>query len=373
MPAEVPIALLPGDGIGPEVIRESVKVLQAAARTSGFSVACTELPIGGAAIEARGVPFPEETLRGCQAADAVLLGAVGGPAWDHLPGSARPEAGLLQLRRALGVFANLRPVRVLPALAALSPLRAEIAAPTDLLIVRELIGGVYFGQPRGRTTDGAVDTMRYTAAEIARVVRVACTLARQRRGRVTSVDKANVLETSRLWRETMDGVAREFPDVAVEHMLVDNCALQLMRNPGQFDVIVTENMFGDILSDEAGAITGSIGMLPSASIGDRPPFLYEPVHGSAPTLAGKGAANPVGAILSVALLVRHSLGRVEASRVIEMAVEEVLADGVRPRDLGGQASTVEVGDRVAEKVMQMARSRSRDSTTMRASHLSKET
>jgi 3-isopropylmalate dehydrogenase len=280
---------------------------------------------------------------------------------------------LLQLRRALGVFANLRPVRVLPALAALSPLRAEIAAPTDLLIVRELIGGVYFGQPRGRTTDGAVDTMRYTAGEIARVVRVACTLARQRRGRVTSVDKANVLETSRLWRETMDGVAREFPDVAVEHMLVDNCALQLMRNPGQFDVIVTENMFGDILSDEAGAITGSIGMLPSASIGDRPPFLYEPVHGSAPTLAGKGAANPVGAILSVALLVRHSLGRVEASRVIEMAVEEVLADGVRPRDLGGQASTVEVGDRVAEKVMQMARSRSRDSTTMSASHLSKET
>jgi len=373
VPAEVPIALLPGDGIGPEVIRESVKVLQAAARTSGFSVALTELPIGGAAIEARGVPLPEETLRGCQAAGAVLLGAVGGPAWDHLPGPARPEAGLLQLRRALGVFANLRPVRVLPALAELSPLRAEVAAATDLLIVRELIGGMYFGQPRGRTTDGAVDTMRYTVGEVARVTRVACALARQRRGKVTSVDKANVLETSRLWRETVDGVAREFPDVTVEHMLVDTCALQLVRIPGQFDVIVTENMFGDILSDEAGAITGSLGMLPSASLGDHPPFLYEPVHGSAPDLAGKGVANPVGAILSVALLVRHSLGHVEASRAIEMAVEQVLSDGVRPRDLGGLASTAEIGDRVAEKVMRIALPRSRDSTTLRPSHLSKET
>ncbi len=372
MPAEVPIALLPGDGIGPEVIRESVKVLQAAARTFGFSVAFTEFPIGGAAIEARGVPFPDETLRGCQAAAAVLLGAVGGPAWDHLPGPARPEAGLLQLRRALGVFANLRPVRVLPVLAELSPLRAEVAAPTDLLIVRELLGGLYFGQPRGRTTDGAVDTMRYTTGEIARVARVACTLARQRRGKVTSVDKANVLETSRLWRETVDGVAREFPDVTVEHMLVDTCALQLVQAPGQYDVIVTENMFGDILSDEAGAITGSIGMLPSASLGDRPPFLYEPVHGSAPPLAGKGVANPVGAILSVALLVRHSLGHVEASRAIEMAVEEVLADGVRPPDLGGRASTAEVGDRVADKVMRMVLPRARDATTLRAGHLPKE-
>ena len=373
MPAEVPIALLPGDGIGPEVIRESVKVLQAVATTSGFSVALTEFLIGGAAIDARGVPFPEETLRGCQAAEAVLLGAVGGPAWDHLPGSARPEAGLLQLRRALGVFANLRPVRVLPALASLSPLRAEIAAPTDLLIVRELIGGVYFGQPRGRTADGAVDTMHYTAGEIARVARMACILARQRRGRVTSVDKANVLETSRLWRETVGTVAREFPDVTVEHMLVDTCALQLVRAPGQFDVILTENMFGDILSDEAGAITRSLGMLPSASLGDRPPFLYEPVHGSAPTLAGKGVANPVGAILSVALLVRHSLGQVDASRAIEAAVEQVLADGVRPRDLGGEASTAEVGDRVVDEVMRRALPRARDGATRRAGHLPKET
>jgi 3-isopropylmalate dehydrogenase len=276
---------------------------------------------------------------------------------------------LLQLRRALGVFANLRPVQVLPAIAALSPLRAEVSSGTDLLIVRELIGGLYFGQPRGRTTDGAVDTMRYSAAEVARVARVAWTLARQRRRKVTSVDKANVLETSRLWRETVDGVAREFPDVTLEHMLVDTCALQLVRAPTQFDVIVTENLFGDILSDEAGAIAGSLGLLPSASLGDHPPFLYEPVHGSAPGLAGRGLANPVGAILSGALLLRHSVRHPDAARAIEVAVERVLADGVRPHDLDGRASTGEVGDRVALEVMQMAPQRLPEGTPLHRGHI----
>lgn len=353
MPGEVTIALLPGDGIGPEVIHESVKVLQAVASAFELSLTFKEFPIGGAAVDAGGVPLPEATLRGCQQADAILFGAVGGPAWDHLPGPARPEAGLLALRRALGVYANLRPVRVLPPIASVSPLRSEVGAKTDLLIVRELIGGAYFGQPRGRTPEGAVDTIQYAAPEVVRVARTACTLARQRRGKVTSVDKANVLETSRLWRETVTGVAREFPDVTVEHMLVDTCALQLVRAPGQFDVIVTENMFGDILSDEAGGITGSLGLLPSASLGDHPPFLYEPVHGTAPDLAGKDLANPVGAILSAALLLRYSAGRPDAARAIEEAVEGVLADGVRPRDLGGQATTSEVGDRVAHDIRRL--------------------
>jgi 3-isopropylmalate dehydrogenase len=372
VPAEVRIALLPGDGIGPEVIAESVKVLRAVARRFRVPLAFTEYPIGGAALEASGVPLPEATQQGCRDADAVLLGAVGGPKWDRLPGPARPEAGLLQLRRVLGVFANLRPVRVLPALAELSPLRAEVAAGTDLLIVRELIGGVYFGQPRGRTTEGAVDTMRYSAGEITRVTRVACELARQRRGKVTSVDKANVLETSRLWRETVESVAREFPDVTVSHMLVDTCALQLVRAPGQFDVIVTENMFGDILSDEAGAVTGSLGMLPSASLGDHPPFLYEPVHGSAPEIAGMGLANPVGAILSGAMLLRHSLGHAEAARAVESAVERVLVAGVRPRDLGGRASTAEVGDRVAEDIMQTTSEAGSGGAKVHGGHVPKE-
>jgi 3-isopropylmalate dehydrogenase len=346
--ADVRVALLPGDGIGPEVIQQAAAVLEAAGRRFGIRVTFTEAPVGGAAIDTAGVPLPERTLEVCRASDAVLLGAVGGPRWDSLPGAARPEAGLLQLRRALGVYANLRPVRVAPALADASPLRPEVAAGTDLLIVRELTGGLYFGQPRGRTDDGAVDTMRYSAAEVARVVRVAVALARTRRRKVTSVDKANVLETSRLWREVVTAEAAQAPDVHIEHMLVDTCALQLVRAPTQFDVIVTENMFGDILSDAAGAVTGSLGLLPSASLGDRPPSLYEPVHGSAPDLAGRGVANPVGAILSAALLLRHAVGHARAASAVEEAVDRVLAAGVRTPDLGGSASTADVGAAVVE-------------------------
>ncbi len=358
VPGELRVALLPGDGIGPEVIHEAVHVLQAVARRFHIQIAFTEFPIGGAAIDATGAPLPDATLAGCKSADAVLLGAVGGPRWDRLPGPLRPEAGLLQLRRALDVFANLRPVRVFPALAGASPLRPEVAAGTDLLIVRELIGGLYFGQPRGRTGDDAVDTMRYSRDEITRVARVAFSLARTRRRRVTSVDKANVLETSRLWRESVDAVARDFPDVALEHLLVDTCAMHLVRTPARFDVIVTENMFGDILSDEAGAAAGSLGLLPSASLGDRPPFLYEPVHGSAPDIAGQGAANPVGAILSAAMLLRHSADRSDAAAAVEEAVERVLASGFRTPDLGGRASTAEIGSRVAHEVMRAAPARS---------------
>jgi len=350
VPGEARIALLPGDGIGPEVIHEAVKVLQAVARRFVLELGFTELPIGGVATDATGTPLPDVTLQSCLRADAVLLGAVGGPKWDHLPGPARPEAGLLQLRRELGVFANLRPVRLFPSVSGVSPLRPEVAAGTDLLIVRELIGGLYFGQPRGRTNEGAVDTMRYSAEEIARVARVACSMARGRRRKVTSVDKANVLETSRLWRETVEVVAREFPDVTLEHLLVDTCAMQLVRAPAQFDVIVTENMFGDILSDEAGAVAGSLGLLASASIGDGRPFLYEPVHGSAPDIAGKGTANPIGAILSVAMLLRHSLNRDDAAATVEAAVERVLAEGIRTPDIGGQAATGQVGDRISEEV-----------------------
>ena len=346
MPGEARIALLPGDGIGPEVIHEAVKVLQAVARRFVLELGFTELPIGGVATDATGTPLPDVTLQSCLRADAVLLGAVGGPKWDHLPGPARPEAGLLQLRRELGVFANLRPVRLFPSVSGVSPLRPEVAAGTDLLIVRELIGGLYFGQPRGRTNEGAVDTMRYSAEEIARVARVACSMARGRRRKVTSVDKANVLETSRLWRETVEVVAREFPDVTLEHLLVDTCAMQLVRAPAQFDVIVTENMFGDILSDEAGAVAGSLGLLASASIGDGRPFL----HGSAPDIAGKGTANPIGAILSVAMLLRHSLNRDDAAATVEAAVERVLAEGIRTPDIGGQAATGQVGDRISEEV-----------------------
>jgi len=350
VPGKARVAVLAGDGIGPEVIREAVSVLQAAARRFDIQFDFTEFPIGGTAVDATGTPLPEATREGCLGADAVLLGAVGGPQWDHLPGRLRPEAGLLQLRRVLGVFANLRPARVVPALAGASPLRPEVVAGTDLLIVRELIGGVYFGEPRGRTDDGAVDTTRYSRDEVARVARIAFSLARTRRGKVTSVDKANVLETSRLWRETVSSVAREFPGVELEHMLVDTCAMQLVRAPGRFDVIVTENMFGDILSDEAGALTGSLGLLPSASLGDRPPYLYEPVHGSAPDIAGRGVANPVGAILSAAMLLRHSLGRDDAASAVERAVARVLESGVRTADLGGQASTTRVGEEVAAAV-----------------------
>lgn len=348
MPERYRVAVLGGDGIGPEVIREAVKVLSAAGRRFDLEFAFDEALIGGAAIDATGSPLPDETLALCRSSRAVLFGAAGGPRWDALPGDARPERGLLRLRAELAVYANLRPARLMAE--GTSPLRAQVVAGTDLVIVRELTGGLYFATPRGRSGDQAIDTLRYTRDEIARVVRVALRVARSRRSVLTSVDKANVLETSRLWRDVVEEEARAFPDVAVRHMLVDTCAMELVRAPATFDVIVTENMFGDILSDEAAGVVGSLGLLPSASLGDHAPFLYEPVHGSAPDIAGKGIANPVGAILSAAMLLRYSCDLPSAAVAVESAVDAVLASGVRTPDLGGSASTVDVGDRIAAAV-----------------------
>ncbi len=326
------IALLPGDGIGPEVVRPAVRVLDAV--VSGLDY--DEHLIGGASIDASGSPLTDEVIAACQASDAVLLGAIGGPRWDTTdPDRPRPEQGLLGIRKALGLFANLRPVRPIDALLDASPLKRERIAGTDLLVVRELTGGIYFGR-KERTADSATDECTYTRAEIERIAHVAFRAARRK---VTSVDKANVLETSRLWRETVAGVAGAY-DVALEHLLVDNAAMQLVSAPADFDVIVTENMFGDILSDEAAMITGSIGMLPSASLGaESEPGLFEPVHGSAPDIAGRGIANPLATILSVALLLRHGLGLESEAQAVESAVDRALAAGLRTADLGGDADT----------------------------------
>ncbi len=331
---------------------EAVRVLRAVEARRGLRFVFSEGLIGGAALEAAGTPLPPQTLQACAEADAVFLGAVGGPRWDDLPPERRPERGLLALRRALGVFANLRPARVLSGMVEASPLRPELAAGVDLLIVRELTGGLYFGEPRGRTGDQAVDTLRYGREEIARVARVAFRQARARRGRLTSVDKANVLASSQLWRAVVEEEARAFPDVALRHMLVDTAAMELVRSPQQFDVLLTENMFGDILSDEAAGVVGSVGLLPSASLGAGPPALYEPVHGSAPDIAGRRVANPVGAILSAALLLRHSCGLEEEAALVEETVSRVLAAGVRTPDLGGEATTVQVGERIAALVLE---------------------
>jgi len=328
------LAVLPGDGIGPEVTREAVRALAAIAAHFGHEFELTEYPFGGAAIDAHGTPLPEATLAACRAADAVLLGAIGGPKWSDPAAAVRPEDGLLALRRALGVYANLRPVRVHPALADASSLKSELLAGVDLVFVRELTGGIYFGEKR-RDAGRASDLCVYTAEEIERIVRVAARLARARRGRLTSIDKANVLETSRLWREvTTRVVRREFPGLALEHMLVDAAAMHLIRRPRDFDVLVTENMFGDILTDEASMLTGSLGLLPSASLGEGRRGLYEPIHGSAPDIAGRGIANPLGALLSVALLLRHSLALEDEAAALEAAVADTLAAGVRTADLG---------------------------------------
>lgn len=350
MPPDYTVVLLPGDGIGPEVITESVKVLRAIGQRYDLRFGFSEAPIGGVALDETGVPLPETTLEQCRRADAVLLGAVGGPRWDPEPPHRRPEAGLLGIRSALKLFANLRPVRAFASLTSISPIRPEVLQGTDLVIVRELTGGLYFGQPRGRKQDSAIDTLKYSTEEIVRIVRVALATARQRRRKLTSVDKANVLESSRLWREVVEAEARAAPDVTVDHQLVDTCAMTLIRAPRQFDVIVTENMFGDILSDEAGGLVGSLGLLPSASLGLQAPFLYEPVHGSAPDIAGKGIANPLGAILSVAMMLRHSFGHIRAAATVEAAVTHVLDAGYRTPDLGGVASSREVGDRIAEAI-----------------------
>lgn len=330
------IVLLPGDGIGPEVTAEAVRALEAVAGPCGFEVAFTEHTAGGAAIDAHGDPMPDEVIAACRASDGVFLGAVGGPKWDHLSGDMRPESGLLKLRRELGVFANLRPVSVPDALAEASPLRSEAVRGTNLLVVRELTGGIYFGTPKSRegTGDGerAWNTMIYTAPEIERVARVAFDWARKRDGRVTSVDKANVLVVSQLWRDVVTRVRQDaYPDVDLQHMYVDNAAMQLVLNPRQFDVIVTGNLFGDILSDAAATLGGSLGLLPSASVGGSV-GLFEPVHGSAPDIAGQGKANPIAAILSAAMLLDH-LGRGDAATAIRAGVTAALGTGARTADL----------------------------------------
>jgi len=349
------IAVLGGDGIGPEVTAQARRVLETVGKVGGYDFAFEEGLVGGIAIDRTGTALPEETLALCQRADAILFGAVGGPKWDDPTAKVRPEQGLLGLRKGLGLFANLRPVKLNPTLINASTIKPEVLQGTDLVVVRELTGGIYFGE-RGRRDDGqtAYDTMIYSTYEIERVLRVAFDLARQRRKKVTSVDKANVLECSRLWRETALRIAHEYPDVAFENLLVDACAMHLIRRPASFDVIVTENMFGDILTDEASMLAGSMGMLPSASLAEGKRGLYEPIHGSAPDIAGQGIANPIGAILSAALLLRYSLGLEAEARAIEGAVDAVLAEGARTRDIAEPGAevvdTATMGALVADRV-----------------------
>jgi 3-isopropylmalate dehydrogenase len=348
------IAVLPGDGIGPEVTTEALKVLRAAADLFGYRIDSRELAVGAAAVAESGDSLPQRTRDAVTDADAVLLGAVGDPALAAAEGRRRPEAGLLALRKLLGAYANLRPVTVHPALVHASPLRPERLAGVDLLIVRELTGGLYYGEPRGLQRDSAVNTLRYTVGEIERVARVAFRAAGERRGALTSVDKANVLEVSQLWRETVSRVgAQEFPAVTLEHLYVDFAAMRLVADPARIDVLLTENLFGDILSDEAAVLCGSLGLLPSASLGDGP-GLFEPVHGSAPDIAGRGVANPLGAIASAAMLLRYGLGSPAMAAAVDQAVAEVIGGGARTADIarpGERAmGTREIGDEVARLV-----------------------
>jgi 3-isopropylmalate dehydrogenase len=376
------ITILPGDGVGPEVAAEGAKVLRAVADCWSHQFELREALMGGCAIDQLGTSLPDETVRLCRESDAVLLGAVGGPKWDDPQASDRPERGLLGIRKALGLFANLRPVTVYPSIIGASPLRPELLQGVDLVVVRELTGGIYFGEKRRESIDGeerASDLCVYTTHEIERIVRVACELARGRRGKVTSVDKANVLESSRLWRSVTTRVVREeFPEIQLDHILVDAAAMHLLRRPADFDVIVTENMFGDILSDEASMLAGSMGLLPSASLGERPRTtdhgpriehdsssivhrpssrlgLYEPIHGSAPDIAGQGIANPLATILSVAMLLRHSLGLESEARAVEAAVSRVLESGHVTPDIAPPGSpryaTSDVGDAVVAALM----------------------
>ena len=356
------ITTLPGDGVGPEVTAEAVRVLETVAAIQGYRFEFEEHAIGGVAIKKFGSPLPRATLDACLASDAVLLGAVGTPEFDGLPPNQRPEAGLLLLRSALGGYANLRPAIAYPSIAACSPVRTEVACGTDILIVRELLGGLYFGEPRGidsaNGTTVARNTMRYSVEEVERVARVAFEAARKRRGKVTSVDKANVLETSQLWRQTVIRVSQQYADVMLEHLYVDACAMHLITNPRRFDVLLTENLFGDILSDEAAVITGSLGMLASATIGGEV-GLYEPVHGSAPDIAGSGTANPCGAIASAAMMLRHSFQLEQEAIDIELAIEHVLDAGYRTPDIakgtgGYVVTTSEFGEVVCEAVTEIA-------------------
>jgi len=348
------IVVLAGDGVGPEVTAQAVRVLKAVSDRSDLDLAFEDALLGGAAFDKHGSPLPEVTLEACKRSDAVLLGAVGGQKWDSVPSHLRPEQGLLGLRKALGLFANLRPVTTIPELASASPLKPERLRGVDILVIRELTGGIYFGK-RQRTAESAFDTCEYTAEEIARVCRVAGRLARGRRGKVTSVDKANVLDTSRLWRDVATRVFREeFPELEVEHLLVDAAAMHLLSRPASFDVMVTENMFGDILTDEASMLAGSMGLLPSASIGDGGPGLFEPIHGSAPDIAGQGIANPCGAILSTAMLLRHACAADDAALAIENAVVAALRSGVLTRDLAAPGAesvgTEAFGNAVLERL-----------------------
>jgi 3-isopropylmalate dehydrogenase len=355
------LATLAGDGVGREVLAAALDVLDEAGARYGFKVEASEHLIGGAAIDATGSALPDGVLDACRSADAVLLGAVGGPKWDNPRAAVRPEQGLLALRKGLNLYANLRPVRVHDALAQFSTMREEVILGTDFVTVRELTGGLYFGEPQGRSGEPpqrrAVDTCVYTEAEVERIARVAFELARQRRRRVCSIDKQNVLATSRLWREVVTEVGRDYPEVTLTHQLVDSAAMQMVRDPRQFDVLLTENLFGDILSDEAAMIAGSMGMLPSASLGDPGPDpqcrpgLFEPVHGSAPDIAGRGVANPVGAILSAALCLRISLAEHEAAQAIEEAVEEAINLGARTRDLGADDDRALSTGAMTEKII----------------------
>lgn len=353
------IAVLPGDGIGTEIVPEAIKALQAVGQKFGHEFQFTEALIGGAAYDATGHPLPESTLDTCRASDAVLLGAIGGPKWDNLPVQLRPEVGaLLPLRKELGLYANLRPCMLFPSLIQASTLKEEVISGVDLIVIRELTGGLYFGEKsREKTADGgmkATDILTYSTFEIDRIVRFAYEVARKRHHRLCSVDKANVLESSRLWRETVTEIARDYADVETSHMYVDNCSMQLIRNPRQFDVIVTENMFGDILTDEASMLTGSIGMLPSASIGGKV-GLYEPSHGSAPDIAGQKKANPLATILSAAMMMRYSFNLEEEARAIENAVHQVMDEGFRTPDLmeAGRkpVDTVQMGELVKQRIL----------------------
>ena len=348
------IVLLPGDGIGPEVVGEARCVLDAVAQLFGHQFEYSTHLLGGCAIDATGTALPEATLKACQASHAVLLGAVGGPKWDDPSAKVRPEQGLLAIRKGLGLYANLRPVKVIPSLAKLSPLKPERLAGVDFIVIRELTGGLYFGQPKGRTKtaegETAVDTLIYTDVEIRRIVRLAFQLARGRRKQVTSIDKANVLESSRLWRQIAMEVGKEFPDVKLEHQLVDSAAMRLITHAAQFDVIVTENMFGDILTDEAAVLAGSLGLLPSASLGEGKLGLYEPIHGSAPDIAGRGIANPLAAILSLGMALRWSLARPDLADRITAAIDATLQAGARTPDIGGEMTTREMGDAVLAKL-----------------------
>ncbi len=352
---EAVIAVLPGDGIGPEVTDAAIRVLDAVTQMYGHHVTYTRHLIGGCSIEAHTTALTDEALEACAQADAVLLGAVGGPKWDDPNAPVRPEQGLLALRKGLGVFGNLRPVKPYPALMNASPLRPELLRGVDLIVVRELTGGLYFGQPKGRFVEGgktrAVDTLEYHEHEIERIMELALRLAEGRRKKVTSVDKANVLESSRLWRSIATETAMKHPEVTLHHMLVDTASMRLITSPADFDVVVTENMFGDILTDEASVLAGSMGMLPSASLGAGTVGLYEPIHGSAPDIAGKGIANPIGTILSVAMMLRYSFQLEREARAIETAVHRTILDGCRTKDLGGRMGTQEMTTEIISRLI----------------------